>query len=66
MYNVYVNRNLAGFGFFRIVYLILINVINISFKSKNNIKLLRFVILYIVLVNVIKYFINFLVASKVN
>lgn len=66
MYNVCVNRNLAGFGFFRIVYLILINVINISFKSKDNIKLLRFVILYIVFVNVIKYFINFLVASKVN
>lgn len=56
MYNVCVNRNLAGFGFFRIVYLILINVINISFKSKDNIKLLRFVILYIVFVNVIKYF----------
>lgn len=56
MYNVYVNRNLVGFGFFRIVYLILINVINISFKSKDNIKLLRFVILYIVFVNVIKCF----------
>lgn len=66
MYNVCVNRNLVGFGFFRIVYLILINVINISFKSKDNIKLLRFVILYIVFVNVIKYFINFLVVLKVN